>query len=114
MRKTNLQRMKLHVKYDIHVSCKIILQEQLDKLQLPYTITGLGEIEINESISPEKYKALEADLNKYAIEIIDDPKNVFTQKVKDLIIEMVYMEEANMKLKTSVYQIGRASCRERV
>ena len=95
--------MKLHVKYDIYISCKIILQEQLDKLQMPYTITGLGEIEIKESISPEKYKELEINLNKYAIEIIDDPKNVFTQKVKDIIVEMVYMEEANSTLKTSVY-----------
>lgn len=95
--------MKLHVKYDIHVSCKIILQEQLDKLQLPYTITGIGEVEINETISPEKYKELETNLNKYAIEIIDNPKNVFAQRVKDLIVEMVYMEEANTTLKTSVY-----------
>ena len=95
--------MKLHVKYDIYISCKIILQEQLDKLQVPYTITGLGEIEIKESVSPEKYKELETNLNKYAIEIIDDPKNVFTQKVKDTIIEMVYLEEANSTLKTSVY-----------
>ncbi len=95
--------MKLHVKYDIHISCKIILQEQLDKLQLPYTITGIGEVEIKESISPEKYKELETNLNKYAIEIIDDPKNVFAQRVKDLIVEMVYMGEANTTLKTSVY-----------
>gem|GEM_PF-4009913 len=34
--------MKLHIKSDMHLCCKIILQEQLDKLQLAYTITGLG------------------------------------------------------------------------
>lgn len=95
--------MKLHVKYDLHISCKIILQEQLDKLGVPYTITGIGEIEINETVSPEKYKELEANLTRYAIEIIDDPDNIFTQKVKDLIIEMVYMEDADRTLKTSVY-----------
>ncbi len=95
--------MKFHIKYDIHISCKIILQEQLDKLQLPYTITGLGEIEITETISPEKYKELETSLNKYAIEIIDEPKNVFTQKIKDAIVEMVYMEEALHTIKTSAY-----------
>ena len=95
--------MKLQVKYDIHLSCKIILQEQLDKLQVPYTISGLGEVEIKESVSAEKYKELEINLNKYAIEIIDDPKNVFTQKIKDTIVEMVYMEEGNTTLKTSVY-----------
>lgn len=95
--------MKIQVKYDIHTSCKIILQEQLDKLEVPYTISGLGEIEIKETVSTEKYKELETNLGRYAIVIIDDPKNVFTQKVKDTIVEMVYLEEANTTLKTSVY-----------
>ncbi|MDD4148861.1 MAG: AraC family transcriptional regulator [Bacteroidales bacterium] len=95
--------MKLHVRYDMNNSCKIILREQLDKIQLPYTLTGLGEIEINETLSSERYKELEINLNKYAIEIIDDPKNIFVQKIKDIIVEMVYVEEANPNLKTSVY-----------
>jgi len=95
--------MKLHIKYDMNICSRIILQEQLDKLQLPYTITGLGEIEIKETVTPEKYTELETNLNKYAIEIIDDPKNVFTQKVKDAIVEMVYMEEALATIKTSAY-----------
>ena len=95
--------MKLHVRYDIHISCKIILQEQLDKLQLPYTLTGLGEIEINEPVTPEKYKELETNLAKYAIEIIEDPKDVFTQKIKDAIVEMVYLEESLPTLTTSAY-----------
>jgi AraC-like DNA-binding protein len=95
--------MKLQVKCDIHSSCKIILQEQLDKLQLPYTLTGLGEIEITETVAPEKYTELETNLAKYAIEIIDDPKNVFAQKIKDTIVEMVYMEQALASIKTSAY-----------
>ena len=95
--------MKLHVKYDINISCKIILQEQLDKLQLPYVLTGLGEIEIKETLTSEKYKELETNLAKYAIEIIEDPKNVFTQKIKDIIVEMVYMDEPLSTLTTSAY-----------
>lgn len=95
--------MKLHVRYDIHISCKIIMQEQLDKMQLPFTLTGLGEIEINEPVTPEKYKELEANLAKYAIEIIEDPKDVFAQKVKDAIVEMVYTEESLPTVTTSAY-----------
>ena len=84
--------MKLHIKYDMNICSRIILQEQLDKLQLPYTLTGLGEIEIKEAVTPEKYNELETNLNKYAIEIIGDPKNVFAQKIKDAIVEMIYLE----------------------
>lgn len=87
----------------MNICSRIILQEQLDKLQLPYTITGLGEIEIIETVSAAKFKELETNLNKYAIEIIDNPKNVFTEKIKDAIIEIVYMEEALATIKTSAY-----------
>ena len=95
--------MKLHVRYDIHISCKIIMQEQLDKMQLPYTLTGLGEIEIEERVTPEKYKELETNLAKYAIEIIEDPKDVFTQRIKDAIIEMVYLEDSLPNVTISAY-----------
>jgi len=48
MKKDNiiLSPMKLDLKYDINLCCKMVLQEQLDKMQSSYTITGLSEIEI--------------------------------------------------------------------
>ncbi len=95
--------MKLQIKYDINLCCKVVLQEQLDKLELPYTVTGLGEIEIKGKISTEKYQELETNLTKYGITIIDNPKNIFTQKIKDAIVEMVYMEEPLTTMKTSAY-----------
>ena len=69
------------------------MQEQCAKLELPYTINGFGEIEIKGIISDATYKELEQNLIKYGIEIIDNPKNIFTQKIKDAIVEMVYLEE---------------------
>ncbi len=95
--------MKLHIKYDINLCCKIVLQEQLDKLQLPYTVTGLGEIESKEAISAEKYEELGTNLAKYGIELIDNPKNVIVQKIKDAIIEMVYVQEDLPTVKISEY-----------
>ncbi len=95
--------MKLHIKYDINNCCKLILQEQLDKLQLPYTITGLGEIEIKGAVSPGKYKKLEINLNKYTIEIIDNPKSILAQKIKDAIVEMIYLEESLPTINISAY-----------
>ena len=95
--------MKLHIKYDINICYKIILQEQLDKLQIPYIITGLGEVEIKGTVATAKYNELETSLRKYGIEIIDNPKNVFTQKIKDIIVEMVYLEESLPTTKISAH-----------
>lgn len=95
--------MKLHIKYDINICCKIILQEQLDKLKLPYTITGLGEVEIKGTVPTAIYSLLETSLRKYGIEIIDSPKNIFAQKIKDAIVEMIYLEEALPNIKISAH-----------
>src|SRR5258708_7335478 len=95
--------MKLNVKYDIHTACKVILQEQLDKLNVPYEITGLGEIEIRGNITTDQYKEFEKAIKKYGIQIIDNPKNILVQKIKDRIIEMVYLEEKFPNSKSSVY-----------
>lgn len=95
--------MKLQIKYDINIACKVILQEHLDKLEVPYEITGLGEIDIKGSISNEKYKELELSIKKYGIDIVDNPKNILAQKIKDAIIEMVYLGDELPNEKISVY-----------
>ena len=90
--------MKLYIKYDINEICKKILQEQLDKLKLSYAMLGYSEVEIREDISTEKLKELYAGLNNYGIEIVESSKNILVQKIKDAIIEMIYMDD---KLPTS-------------
>ncbi len=95
--------MKLHIKYDINFACKVILQENLDKLQIPYEITGLGEIELKKDISSHQYKELDVSLKKYGIEIIENPKNILVQKIKDVIIEMIYMDDKLPDTNISIY-----------
>jgi AraC-like DNA-binding protein len=87
--------MKLTVKYDIHIACRVILQEQLSRLGIPYQLTGLGNVEITEDISPAHYKKLENALKKYGIEIIHNPRNAVVQQIKDLISEVVYNDDIN-------------------
>lgn len=84
--------MKLQIKYDINIACKVIMQENLDRLGVPYEITGLGEIEIKGILSTNQYQELEESIKKYGIVLISDPKNGIAQKIKDVIIEMVYLE----------------------
>lgn len=95
--------MKLNIKYDINIACKVILQEHLDRLNVPYEIIGFGEIEIKGKISTEQFKAFEVSTKRYGIEIIDDPKNVLVQKIKDTITEMVYLEDKLPSSKISAY-----------
>jgi len=95
--------MKLHLKYDIMVVCKSILQEQLNKFGIPYEITSMGEVELKKAISFTEHKELSAALKKYGIEILDEQKSIFVQKIKDTVIELVYSNERLPSAKFSDY-----------
>lgn len=95
--------MKLNIKYDINLACKVILQEHLDMLGIPHEISGLGEIQVNEKLTPELYKELKLKISKYGIELIDDPKNAIVQKIKEVIKELVYKEDKLPEWKISAY-----------
>lgn len=95
--------MKIYIKYDLKAACQKILQEQLDKLDLKYSIAGFGEVDIQESISNEKLKQLGSKLNNYGIEIVESHKTILVQKIKNAIIEMVYMDEKLPNSRISAY-----------
>ncbi|MES2544251.1 MAG: helix-turn-helix domain-containing protein [Bacteroidota bacterium] len=97
--------MKLHIKFDSIVTSKIILQEQLDKLDIKYHLLNLGEVEIKAKISDSTLKELHANLSHYGITVLDDQKSQFIQKIKDTIIEMVY-EKDKLPLTTISYYLA--------
>lgn len=95
--------LKLNIKYDIHRAASMILQEKLEELGIPYQMNGFGEVQVNGSISPEQYKALETSIKRYGIEIIDNPKNAIVQKIKEVLIELVYSDAKLPDSKISAY-----------
>ncbi|CAN5643551.1 hypothetical protein BH11BAC2_BH11BAC2_22120 [soil metagenome] len=95
--------MKIHIKYDINLACKIILQEQLELLGADYQITGLGEVDIKNNLSKDQYQKLSTNLKKYGIDIIEHPKSVLIQKIKDTIVDLVYLQEKLPNSNISTY-----------
>ncbi len=95
--------MKLYIKYNINALCKKVLEEQLDKLGLDYSVSGFGEVDIKENVPNDKIKELSSGLNEYGIEIVESHKSILVQKIKDAITEMVYMEEKLPTSKISSY-----------
>jgi len=90
--------MKLYLKFDSKIALKKIIEEQFGKLQIKYNYVGFAEIETEKAISAARLEELNAHLSDYGIGIIENKKSILVQKIKDTIIEMVYMEE---KLPTS-------------
>ncbi len=85
--------MKIYVKYDINLTYRSILKEQLEKLGIPYQSVNLSEVEIPKNLTARERQSLGEALKKYGIEILDDNKTVLVQQIKEAITEMVYSEQ---------------------
>ena len=94
--------MNLFVKYNLETTCRVILQEQLDKFNLDYDITGMGCVQFANSIPMEQYNQLMQTLKKYGIEIIDNQKAILVQKIKETILNMLQYNDMPM-VKISTY-----------
>lgn len=95
--------MKLHVRYDMVTVCKTVLQEQLEKFGIPFKLNALGEVEFDETLTAVQQEEINAGLRRYGIELLDDQKIVFIQRIKDTIIELVNSEEKLSSAKFSDY-----------
>ena len=106
---TNLQGvlslllMNVLIKYDISCTCKAILKEQLQKLDVEYNIVGLNEIEFKIQPTSAQIEQLKSDFSYYGIEIIDNQKLALVQKIKDTIIDMVWSDDILPNITTSSF-----------
>ncbi|RZL49288.1 MAG: AraC family transcriptional regulator [Pedobacter sp.] len=95
--------MDIHIKYNIDMMCKVILQQQLDNLNIDCTITDPAYIRFGNPIPMEKYTTLVESLKEFGIEIVDNQKSILVQKIKNAILEMIYSDKGIQSLKISSY-----------
>ncbi|GIZ08415.1 AraC family transcriptional regulator [Flavobacterium sp. UMI-01] len=95
--------MKVFIKFDFNTICNRVLEEKLKESEIKYRILGFGEVEFLEKIAPEKWEQFTQNIHSYGIEIVENQKTILIQKIKDAIIEMVFNDEANVSVKSSVY-----------
>jgi AraC-like DNA-binding protein len=95
--------MKVFIKFDFTKVCSRLLEEKLAKLNVKHKVLAFGEVDFLEKISDEKINHFSKDLQKYGIEIIENHKSILVQKIKDAIRDMVFNDEENINVKSSVY-----------
>jgi AraC-like DNA-binding protein len=89
--------MKLYIKYMVSIRCKMVVKAELEKLGLNYLVMDFGEVEIVDSISEVKREALKNALLVSGLELMDDKKAILIERVKSVIIEMVYQDDDKPK-----------------
>jgi AraC-like DNA-binding protein len=87
----------------VTLRCKMVLQSELEKLQIPFTKVDLGEARISDHVTGEQLKLLGDALKKSGLELMDDKKSILVEKIKAVIIEMVHYNDDQIKINLSDY-----------
>ena len=99
--------MKLYIKNMVSNRCKMIVKSELEEFGLHYIIVDLGEVEIMENISEEQRNLLNLSLEKSGLGLLDDRKRVLIEKIKNIIVDLVYFSEQQPKINLSDYLSGK-------
>lgn len=95
--------MKLYIQYMVSLRCKLMVQQELERLGLHHTSIELGMVEILETITEEQKLRLKRNLAISGLELLDDKKNILIDRIKNVIIEMVHYTDEVPKVNYSEY-----------
>ncbi|MFL9830782.1 AraC family transcriptional regulator [Flavobacterium sp. ST-87] len=85
--------MKIYIKNMACESCKVVVKEALEELNLNPVKIELGEAVIKEEITAEKKKKLNAIIKKVGLEIIESKGGVLIEKIKNYCQEYINIDK---------------------
>lgn len=83
--------------------CKMVVKSELEKLGLQLLSVELGEVEMLSPISPTQKKEIGEHLKTFGFTLIDDKRSKIIEKIKTLIIELIYHKNNELNVNLSVY-----------
>ncbi len=95
-------QMKYYIKYNISQACRAIIEEQLLKMELLFSMDDIGEVNLQTAITAVQFKDMNSQLAKYGIEMVDNQKSKVVNQIKDLIHQQIFSEK-NRNTKFSIY-----------
>lgn len=85
--------MKLYIKYMVSLRCKMMVTEELRKLDIKHVIVELGVVELLQDITKEQRTILKENLLMSGLELLDDKKAILIEKIKNVITEMIHYSD---------------------
>ncbi|MGZ4057077.1 MAG: helix-turn-helix domain-containing protein [Bacteroidia bacterium] len=94
--------MKIYVKNMACESCKLVVKNALEELNLIPLKVELGEIITKEDVTDNQKKKLNSLIKKAGLELLEKKQGVLIEKIRKIIIDYVYHSEQKPKRKFSV------------
>lgn len=83
--------------------CKMVVSDAVAQEGLHIISVELGEIEIEEMATKEQLKLLNARLQRYGFEIINDRKKRTIERIKNLVVALVHQSSGQIQTNLSDY-----------
>ena len=94
--------MKIYVKNMACESCKVVVKEALEELDISPVKVELGEIETREDISDDEKMKLNSKIKKFGLELLEKKQGVLIEKIRKVMIDYVYKSDEKPNIKFSV------------
>ncbi|OOG77652.1 AraC family transcriptional regulator [Algoriphagus sp. A40] len=94
--------MKIYVRNMACESCKVVVKEALEELDITPVKVELGEIETQEEITEEDKKKLNEKIKKVGLELLEKKQGILIEKIRKVIIDYVYNSDEKPNNKFSV------------
>ena len=94
--------MKIYVKNMACESCKVVVKEALEELDITPVKVELGEIETKEDISKDDKIQLNRKIKKVGLELLEKKQGVLIEKIRKIMIDFVYKSDDKPNIKFSV------------
>ncbi|MGQ3015114.1 MAG: helix-turn-helix domain-containing protein [Flavobacteriales bacterium] len=95
--------MILYIKYMVSLRCKMLVKDELEKLDIPYRSVDLGMVETERELTTGQREQLRSNLLRSGLELLDDKKSILIEKIKAVIIELIHYSEELPKMNYSEY-----------
>lgn len=93
--------MKLYVKNMVSQRCKLLVKQELRKLNIAFLRVDLGVMELLQDISEEQSKQLNSKLKLAGLELLSDKRSILVEAIRNLITQMIQYEEEEAKVNYS-------------
>lgn len=85
----------------ISLRCKLIVQQQLDRIGIQYLSIDLGMVVTAQPIPIDQIAELKKSLQLVGLEILEDKKSILIDKIKNGIIEMIHCSKDELRVNHS-------------
>jgi hypothetical protein len=99
-------KVKLYIKNMVCNRCKWVVESELVKLGLQPIAVELGEVELSTEMTSHQIEALTRVLHSLGFDLIMDEKVKSIEKIKNLIIEVIYNNNNQLQVNLSTYLVS--------